>query len=402
MIEQNEKKQGKLFYYIIAITFLIIAVLSSLQVLVVKERAKKSVVASYEENCRRITDAYANVVSIRLSEYIKQMRMYTEADVTKTVDPVEIQSWLIEHASSRTPDFDRIGFIDSSGDFYNDQNSMTNVADRGYFDAIMRQGKDTDIDDPVVSKSTGSTIIHVSKAAKVDGRTVGFYSAVVGVDKLNEFVSGIRIGKTGYGVLLNSVGKVIATSFPNYDEEKGKILLDALAPVPQALSQRQSGAVWVKSKVMGRKYVTYQPVENADWGFAFVIDESQVYATANDITITLVIAGFVLGAALIIGIGAGVFHSLKPLRLVKASIDEIASGKADLTRRITGAAVAVNNEIGGVVVGFNKFTEKLHSIVSDVKSSKEALEAAGEDLDASMQVRCPSVCRGRGTKNQST
>lgn len=164
MIEQNEKKQGKLVYYIIAITFLIIAVLSSLQVLVVKERAKKSVAASYEENCRRITDAYADVVSIRLSEYIKQMRMYTEADVTKTVDPVEIQSWLIEHASSRT----------------------------------------------------------------------------------------------------------------------------------------------------------------------------------------------------------------------------------------------VNNEIGGVVVGFNKFTEKLHSIVSDVKSSKETLEAAGEDLDASMQVRCPSVCRGRGTKNQST
>lgn len=139
MIEQNEKKQGKLVYYIIAITFLIIAVLSSLQVLVVKERAKKSVAASYEEDCRRITDAYADVVSIRLSEYIKQMRMYTEADVTKTVDPVEIQSWLIEHASSRTPDFDRIGFIDSSGDFYNDQNSMTNVADRGYFDAIMRQ-----------------------------------------------------------------------------------------------------------------------------------------------------------------------------------------------------------------------------------------------------------------------
>ena len=141
MIEQNEKKQGKLVYYIIAITFLIIAVLSSLQVLVVKERAKKSVAASYEEDCRRITDAYADVVSIRLSEYIKQMRMYTEADVTKTVDPVEIQSWLIEHASSRTPDFDRIGFIDSSGDFYNDQNSMTNVADRGYFDAIMRQGR---------------------------------------------------------------------------------------------------------------------------------------------------------------------------------------------------------------------------------------------------------------------
>ena len=150
------KKQGKLVYYIVGITVVIVAVLTSLQIFVVNARTKESVASSYEENCLKITDAYSNVVSIRLSEYIKQMRMYTEADITQTADPRQIQEWLIEHAKSRTPDFDRIGYIDAKGDFYNDQNKVTNVKDRIYFKAIMEQGHDTNIDDPVTSKSTAT------------------------------------------------------------------------------------------------------------------------------------------------------------------------------------------------------------------------------------------------------
>jgi len=385
------KKQGKLVYYIIGITVIIVAVLTSLQIFVVTERTKKSVATDYEENCLKITDAYSNVVSMKLSEYIKQMRMYTEADVTQTENPVEIQEWLVEHAKSRTPDFDRIGYIDPKGDFYNDQNKITNVKDRIYFKAIMEQGNDTNIDDPVTSKSTGTTIIHVSQAAKINGRTVGFYSAVVGVNKLTEFVSNIRIGKSGYAILFNSEGDVIATSAPATDEESQKILFDAMHPVTQALAQKQSGAMWIKAGKFGKQFVTYQPVENADWGFAFIIDEDQVYDTAHEIAITLIIAGGILGLALVLGIGTGIFHSLKPLLLVKSSIDEIASGKADLTKRITGAAENVNNEIGGVVKGFNKFTDKLHTIVSDVKDSKDVLAAAGEDLDVSMQDTSASI-----------
>ena len=385
------KKQGKLVYYIVGITVVIVAVLTSLQIYIVNARTKESVASSYEENCLKITDAYSNVVSIRLSEYIKQMRMYTEADITQTADPRQIQEWLIEHAKSRTPDFDRIGYIDAKGDFYNDQNKVTNVKDRIYFKAIMEQGHDTNIDDPVTSKSTGTTIIHVSQAAKVGGKTVGFYSAVVGVDKLTEFIKTIRIGKTGYAILFNSEGEIIATSAPEVDEESTKAITEAMLPITQALAQKQSGSIWIRAGKLGHKYVTYKPVENADWGFAFLIDESQVYATAKEISITLIFAGIILALALLIGIGVGIFHSLKPLLKVKSSIEEIASGKADLTQRITGAAANVNNEIGGVVKGFNKFTEKLQTIVSDVKYSKEVLAAAGEDLDVSMQDTSASI-----------
>ncbi len=389
----SKKRQGKLVAVIIGIILLIIVVFNTLQVSLVTHFTRKAVAHSYEEDCKKITEAYTNVVSIRLSEYIKQMRMYTEADITQTADPEQIQQWLIAHASSRTPDFDRIGYIDEKGDFYNDQNKITNVIDRDYFLNVVKRGNDIDIDDPVISKSTGATIIHVTKAAKVDGRTVGCYSAVVGVDKLTEFVSSIRIGQTGYAVLFNSNGGIIASSNPDKDagEEKTSVMEGAMEGIVAALKSRETGTAWIDAGKYGKKFVAYQPVENADWGFAFIIDDSQVYATAKQIAGILIGAGLILGFVLVLGIGVSTYRSLKPLKQVQGAIEAIASGQADLSQRITGDAEKANNEIGRVVRGFNRFVEKLQEIIKSVKDTKETLVNSGTDLRNSTEDTAASI-----------
>ncbi len=63
-----------------------------------------------------------------------------------------------------------------------------------------------------------------------------------------------------------------------------------------------------------------------------------------------------------------------PLKTVKATLEDICSGEADLTKRIT---VTVHDEIGDVVHGFNAFSEKLQMIISHMKDSKEMLDTAG-------------------------
>ena len=73
-MKNAKEKQHKLVVYIIAITVLIIAILNTANVLIVRGRTRESVAASYDEDCRKITEAYAEVVSIRLSEYIRLVR----------------------------------------------------------------------------------------------------------------------------------------------------------------------------------------------------------------------------------------------------------------------------------------------------------------------------------------
>lgn len=86
--------------------------------------------------------------------------------------------------------------------------------------------------------------------------------------------------------------------------------------------------------------------------------------------------------------GMIIVRLLKPLKTVKATLEDICSGEADLTKRIT---VTVHDEIGDVVHGFNAFSEKLQMIISHMKDSKEMLDTAGVDLQSTTDETASAV-----------
>ncbi|MCR5762100.1 MAG: cache domain-containing protein [Treponema sp.] len=70
--------------------------------------------------------------------------------------------------------------------------------------------------------------------------------------------------------------------------------------------------------------------------------------------------------------------TVRPLLKVKNSFADISTGNADLTKRI---AVSSEDEIGDVVIGFNRFSGKLQSIISEVKKSKHELTEQGGNME---------------------
>ena len=99
--------------------------------------------------------------------------------------------------------------------------------------------------------------------------------------------------------------------------------------------------------------------------------------TMQSVLITSTI--FMLALVIILCVISGIIivNLLKPLKTVRATLSDISSGEADLTKRIT---VTVNDEIGDVVHGFNAFTEKLQTIIKHMKESKDSMDVAGSDL----------------------
>jgi len=67
----------------------------------------------------------------------------------------------------------------------------------------------------------------------------------------------------------------------------------------------------------------------------------------------------------------------KPISVVDASIHDIASGNADLTKRIN---IKAKHEVKSLVDGFNLFAQKMQTIISDIKTSKNELNNAGENM----------------------
>lgn len=80
--------------------------------------------------------------------------------------------------------------------------------------------------------------------------------------------------------------------------------------------------------------------------------------------------------------------AVKPLRVLDTNILDLAEGSADLTRRLNFHSF---KEMNSITEGFNKFTDKIHNTVRDIKTSKLHLEAVGQQLGNSSYETVHSI-----------
>ncbi|PWK07468.1 methyl-accepting chemotaxis protein [Tumebacillus permanentifrigoris] len=73
---------------------------------------------------------------------------------------------------------------------------------------------------------------------------------------------------------------------------------------------------------------------------------------------------------------------LAPIREINLQLREIAEGDADLTRRLN---VKNNDEIGDLAIGYNKMTEKLRDLISQISVSADMVSVSSEELNTSAE-----------------
>jgi methyl-accepting chemotaxis protein len=394
----EKKKNRKLVVFFLLTLGLVMCVLNALQTFIIAYRTRKSIEKSYLEDCSEITTAYQTAISNKITDYLNQMYRYVSADVVQTGDEKQIVSWLRDHASTRNPDFDYVLYCGPDAIIYTDINTNADIKDRSYYKAIMIDGKDEFIDNPVVSRTTGKPVIHVTRAAKVNGKTIGFFSGVVSVDSIQQLVSSIKLGTDGSAMLLAGDGTIIAHKDADF-VMKTNLLADMNEQSKQELlnlAHKMTAGKTGIDKITGlsgiQEYFVYEPVARTLWSFAFIVAEKQVRHTADELA--RISSATAVGILFILLLLAGIIiaKALKPLRVVKETIEGIASGSADLTKRIE---ITSNNEIGAMVEGFNLFTEKLQSIITELKKLKVELTASGKVLNAGVSGTSAAITQIR-------
>lgn len=251
----------------------------------------------------------------------------------------------------------------------------------------MQDGKTSFIDDPVVSRTTGQSVIHVTRAIVRNGKNIGLFSGVMQSKHLGEIISNIKIGNTGYAFVLADDGTVI--SHPNKDWINKRNFLtgysvghEDMGELAQRMVDGETGHAWLKGIYDDLEFVSFTPVEGTSWSMAVSIQQKEIYSSISLMMGQMALLSLISAILLVTIAGFLMYRAIKPLNTLDHAITKIASGNADLTQRIE---INSNNEIGFVVKGFNKFVGKLHEIISDVKTSKSELSNAGEVLEESTQ-----------------
>ena len=390
--KQNEKRKSLIVTLIVAVG-IVISIFNILQLVVTVGTVRTGVIADDTEDYGNVVAAHTLAVGNRINGYFTELNMYVYNETIKSGDKRDISDWLVASTATRDKDFDYILFADTSGDAVTDLGTTTNIVDRSYFVDIVRNGKDRAIDNPAKSRTTGKSVVHVARAVKNNGRTIGIVAGVLDTDRITAEISEIRIGESGFAMAVSGDGYMISHRNPDYIMSQN--FITGLGSSNRDLSQTiadmaegRTGYAWVKSLDGEEEFITYAPIPYTEWGMGVVIPSTQMLALTTQVEVTGIVITIVALVCAIISTFVLVSKLIKPLKTLDDAITEIASGDADLTRRIE---IKSQNEIGFVVKGFNHFIQNLQSIVKGLKSSKDTLGVAGDDMSASTQQAAVAI-----------
>ena len=222
-----------------------------------------------------------------------------------------------------------------------------------------------------------------------DGRTIG--ALVIGYDiatmESNGYVSIVHDHHSVDCTIFN--GKVRAATTLGTDLIGTE--LDNIEIVDAVLKR---GEQYIgQNTIKGIDYFTiYDPILSDDGtisGMVFVAKtmESINYVRNKSVKISGP-ASLVLFIVIALGCIPFIRWVIKRIKGVSTFLEDLSTGDADLTKRCT---LYCYDEIGELVINFDKFMDKLHDIVKNLKTSKEDLGLSGNNLDEGTENTASSI-----------
>ncbi len=386
-VETRKKRKTMLVSLLSTIAF-VTALTFIIQNIVIIKDVREQTVQSNVADITEIADSYIESTGLYIEGTMNELDAYTKADVVfNGSSQEEIGDWLATTPARRPDCFSYVLFIAADGNSYYDSGKRGNHSDRAYYKKIASGQADQVVNNPTVAKATGKVSVMFVKAARnQSGSLVGMFVGVVGMEYLTNLVGEIKIGESGFGFMLDGNGVVIAHPNPDLvmqknfleDEEMDEATKDMAKDMTSG-NRGSKEASFVEDEKVQKIFASYGNIPGTSWSIAIAVPIKQLHSTANRLRKVLIVGNVILAVILLLVVALMISVTIKPLRAVVATIEDIANGNADLTKRIQTNS---NNEIGQVVNGFNDFVAKLQDIVSKIKTSKESLAAVDSDLES--------------------
>ena len=357
------------------------------------------VASKADEQIRDLNQRYLSMIRA-----IAHLPFYSNPDVTIQ----EKCSELIILAMEDHDTYINVAYYDNEGYTIYGDGSKVNFADMDYVKRALR-GEEV-VTDPLIwnvndmegRTEDGSTIeddsgtlVMVIYAVPVyhEEKIIGTIVALVNGSSFEDIVSNIDMGDGHHpAILARATGDIFGYA-PNREEsyinlkelyksaEFAEIQKDILNGGKKRITMN-----YPETKIP--TIIDYHPIEDTPWSLIVAVPYKYYFGhlamlfrfSIMSLCLSIIVAMIIL---------IPIIHAIvKPLKIVSSSIDEIASGNADLTKRIV---VKSKDEVGTVVKGFNNFTDKLQNILSNIKKSQVDLEETGLAVDSSTQDTSASI-----------
>ncbi|MCR4580001.1 MAG: HAMP domain-containing protein [Treponema sp.] len=314
---------------------------------------------------------------------------------------------LITIAQSNPEKYVNVAFYDKDGFTIYGDGSKVNFADMDYVKQTLL-GKEV-VTDPIIWNAQemegrtedGKTVEETEEQILLiytvpvysNNQVSGALVALVNGNSFGEIAKGIDMGGGHHPAIIARATEHVFGYAKNegdsYIKLKELFNSDDFASYKTELLKGNQNRFTMKyPETNNRTIVEYMPIKSTSWSLMAAVPYDYYFAhlgKLNNFSLLSLIVSILIASIILIPI---IHIIVKPLKTVSHSINEIASGNADLTKRIE---IKSKDEVGSVVEGFNNFTEKLQNILTNIKTSQENLETVGSAMDSSTQDTSASI-----------
>jgi methyl-accepting chemotaxis protein len=293
------------------------------------------------------------------------------------------------------PEIRYVFFAGRDGAFLTSEGARGNISDRDYFKRIVQGEAARVVSDAVISKADGLPVLVLAAPYPGAGAVEGVVAAAISVEYFCQYVSGVTMGKNGYGYMIDRNATVIAHKNRDYvmklnfldsakDGWKG---LDAAGKAALAADsasaeyRRPDGA----SITMFAQAVPGVP----EWRMGITVPTAELGEPAARLIQALLL---VFGAALVASILASVLLARSITRPVKAvtgvvellsrgELREDAAVSAELSR-----ASRRSDEIGAAVKAARSTMRSLEGIVGQIADAAGQVATGASEIAATAET----------------
>lgn len=378
--------------------FLVLSLVPTVTVsLLAVTNSRRSMQDSYLSTLDTYSTSQADAISKWIEENTNQIKLIASApeiiNGVKNRDSSAIISRLKEYVKIN-PAWEILFWTDASGNYETTLDAKGNVGDREYFRQAMSTGQPA-VSNGIISKSTGRPIFTIAVPVIIDGKPQGIVAATVTLDYLANMCKDSKLGKEGYGFIIQNDG--LALAFP--DESlilKQNFLQTDSESFNSMVRKMVSGEKGVDRVIYNGvpQLVAYAPIDGTTWSFGVQEPESTAFAASNYL-IRFIVIILLIATAVVLFISYMVGNSLvNPiLELVKVA-DTIASGdltvsietdyRGEIGRLADSLKTMLENFKNGIVAMSNVVAQT-NSISSQVSTAAEQTSTAVQQVSTTVQ-----------------
>ncbi|MBR1729139.1 MAG: SpoIIE family protein phosphatase [Selenomonadaceae bacterium] len=236
---------------------------------------------------------------------------------------------------------------------------------------------------------------------------------------VSELVNETKLGKTGFAFIMNNkTGQILfspktsGTFAIDYDintDDPGLFEDERLVETAKKMANGENGIDLID--IDGVKYyLSYAPIENVNWSFGFVLEESEVtlpatlsrqliedstfnFVEALNYSIKLMIIAIIVAFIVIIALVPVATRKIadkltKPLLLLADGVRDIASGQLDKKLEIK-----TGNEIEHLAECFNAMTDELKTYMTNLTKATADKERIATELNVATNIQISMLPR---------